>query len=385
MRLTSCLITIALGLAELSARAQSADKAFRELSNSLENLSFLQYDLYREINNFKDNYFAKNSGTAYFEFDARKEGKLSRFQLRSDKVLQVYNGTEYFSLYESDKTYEAGKKKLSDLENLSLLYNSIATLRISIPLITADATVPKSIKDTVVEGKTYSLLKFSLHKKTLQFPSGFSGFDTEVTRYYELLIDPATKLPYIIIDRNSISGDQYFTKTVFTNLKTRPVAPASGSWFFSSYKGYSPQKEVQRNPLISVGASFPQWVLPEFKESGADSIYSSAFKGKKLMIEFWIKNCGYCMAAFPGMRSLQQKYGKNVDIVSVNAYDDKGEISFFYKREKPAYRMLYNGEKLANQLGVYGYPAVIITDEQGKVIYAQMGFNEKEVTKVLEN
>jgi thioredoxin-related protein len=69
----------------------------------------------------------------------------------------------------------------------------------------------------------------------------------------------------------------------------------------------------------------------------------------------------------------------------VNAYDDKGEISFFYKREKPAYRMLYNGEKLANQLGVYGYPAVIITDEQGKVIYAQMGFNEKEVTKVLEN
>jgi thiol-disulfide isomerase/thioredoxin len=372
-------------LAVSKAVAQPADKTFMDVAAAMNKLSSLQYDSYREINNYKDNYFSKNSGTSYFEFDPKVDGQLSRFQLRSEKLFQVYNGTEYFVLNDKDNTYETGKRKVKSLSSISLLYNSIATLRISLPVIAADAGIPKSVKDTLVEGKPYHLLKFELYKKTIEFPSGFSGFEVEVTRYYELLVDKKTLLPYIIIDRNSIMKDQYFTKTIFTSIVAKPEKPVESSWFFSAYSGYSPKPDIKQEPLIAVGAAMPGWVLPEYSGEGSpDSIQQTAFKGKKVMMEFWMKNCGYCMMAFPEMKTLQEKYGKEMEILSVNAYDERKEIDFFYKREKPAYKMLYNGEKLANNLGIYAYPAIVILDEAGKVVYSHTGFNREEIEAALK-
>lgn len=380
--LLACMALLST-LATVEGNAQSAAITFKQVAMALDKLTAVQYDSYREINNYKDNYFAKNSGSSYFDFDPTADGKVSRFQLRSEKMFQVYNGTEYFVLNESNKTAEFEKRKAQSLGNLSLLFNSIATLRISLPVVAGDAAIPKSVKDTTIEGRVYHLLKFELHKKTIEFPKGFSSFEVDVTRYYDLVVDKKTLFPYIIIDRNSLMKDQYFTKTVFTNIETKPEKPAASSWFFSSYTGYSPKQSVKQKPLVAVGASMPQWILPEYKEGATDSVGQSAFKGKKVLMEFWIKNCGYCMLAFPEMKGLQEKYGKSVDILSVNAYDDRKEIDFFYKREKPAYKMLYNGEKLANDLGIYGYPAFVILDESGKVIYSHSGFNKEQIEAVL--
>lgn len=380
--LLACMALLS-ALATVEGNAQSAVQTFKQVAMALDKLTSVQYDSYREINNYKDNYFAKNSGTSYFDFDPNADGKVSRFQLRSEKIFQVYNGTEYFVLNESNKTSEFEKRKAQSLSNLSLLFNSMATLRISLPVVAGDAAIPKSVKDTTIEGRAYHLLKFELYKKTIEFPEGFSSFEVDVTRYYDLVVDKKTLLPYIIVDHNSIMKDQYYTKTIFTNIETKPEKPVASSWFFSSYTGYSPKQSVKQKPLVEVGTSMPQWVLPEYREGSTDSVSQSAFKGKKVLVEFWIKNCGYCMAAFPEMKDLQEKYGKSVDILAVNAYDDRKEIDFFYKREKPAYKMLYNGEKLANDLGIYAYPAFVILDESGKVIYSRSGFYKDQVEAVL--
>lgn len=366
-----------------SLSSQPALADFSKLSETLARLTHLKYDSYREINNYKDNYFSKNTGTSYFEFDNIKEGGLSRFQLQSDKVAQVYNGSEFFCFYNEDKTFENERRKLSSLSNLSLLFNSILTLRVALPVIIKDATIEKSATDTLIEKKKYRLLKFSINKKALNFPAGFEDLTAEVIKYYDLIIDPSSFLPYMIIDRNSIMGDQYHTKTIFTNVLDKPAIPSNDSWYFSSYTGYKPKEKSQRRPLISATETLPAFTLAEFKSKGIDSVQLSSFKGKKVMFEFWIKNCGYCMAAFPGMKSLQSQFGNKAGIVSVNAYEEKDDIEFFHKREKPQYRMLYGGEKLANKIGVYAYPSVIIIDEQGKVIYSKEGFDEKEIASVL--
>ncbi|HEX2846145.1 MAG TPA: TlpA disulfide reductase family protein [Chitinophagaceae bacterium] len=380
--LVSALLLLMLN--PVKGNAQDASKIFRQVAEVLNKLSFLQYDSYREINNYKDNFFAKNKGTSYFDFASQAKGETLRLQLRSERSLQVYNGTEFFQLNESDKTYDFGKRDLQSLENTSLLYNSIATLRFSLPLIAGDAGIPKSVKDTSIEGKSYHLLKFTLYKKSLAFPDGFSDFDVEVTRYYDLVVDKKTLLPYIIIDRNSITKGQYHTKTIFTKIDTKPVNPSPASWFFSSYTGYSPRQGLKKRELVEVGASLPSWTLPVYKGDMTDSIDYSVLKGKKVLMEFWIKNCGYCMEAFPEMKTLQEKYGKQVDILSVNAYDDRKEVAFFYERDKPGYRMLYNGEKLANDLGIYAFPVVLILDETGKVIYSHGGFNREQIEEILK-
>lgn len=378
-------LSLLLSLFALQTQAQSnTETIFYQTAEALDKLKVLQYDVYREINNYKDNYFAKNSGTAYFEFNNSKEGKLERCQLRSDKVAQIYNGTELFNLYLSDKTYDGGKSKPSRLSNLSLFFNSIATLRISLPVIAADASIPKSVKDTSIDGKKYLFLKFALNKKAIEFPGGFTSFESEVIKYYELLVEPASKMPFMIIDRNSIMGDQYYTKTIFTNITTNPPAPVASSWFISGHEGYTLKKDEKRRPMIAAGNKLPDWSLPVMTTHSGDSLNSAALAGKKTVIEFWIKNCGYCMAAFPEVKELQEKFGRTVNIVSVNAYEEKEDVEFFYKREKPSYKMLYGGEKLANQLGIYGYPSVVVLDENGLVTFAKAGFNKEEILSAIK-
>lgn len=383
MRFQAMILTGLMALSFCTGHAQKGNQLFQKTATALQELSVIRYDSYREINNFRDNYFSKNTGTAYFEFDRSREGELLRCQLRSKTALQVYNGTELFSLYAADSSFEGGKSNADALSNLSLLYNSMATLRISLPVIAADPSVQKSVSDTLVDGKKYHLLKFSFDKKGLGFPSGFTYFDAEVTRYYELLTDPATDLPFMILDRNSIMKDQYFTKTVFSDIRLQPSRPAPDSWFLSSYTGYAPKTRPSQKPMVRTGNLLPSFTLATMDPLKTDSLSSTSLKGKKTMLEFWIKNCGYCMAAFPDMKALQKEYGAAVNIVSVNAYEEREDVEFFYKREQPAYRMLYNGEKLANSLGIYGYPSVIIVDEKGKVVYAKAGFNRQEVEKVL--
>ena len=378
------LILLCTALLASAEDVTTAESVISKTSETLNNLKSISYSSYREINNFKDNYFAKNSGNSYFEYDATVDGKVAKFQLRNKKSLEIYNGTEYFFLDSTDKTVELEKRTAKQMGSISLLYNSITTIRIVLPLLLKDQSIPKSLKDTVIEGKTYDLVQFALNKRSMEFPSGFISFDSEVIKYYKLIIDKTTALPFMVFDGNSISKDQYYTKTIFTNINVNPKSPAEDSWYYSSYKGYEQKKEGIRNPMIEVGSILQNWSLPKYDPKKSDILKSTDLNGKIVLIEFWIKNCGYCMLAFPEIKELQEKYGKKIEIISINAYEKKSEIDFFYNREKPKYQMLYNGEKFANSLGIYAYPASIILDKSGKVIYTSRGFDKEGVEKFLK-
>lgn len=356
----------------------------KKTSETLNNLKRISYTSYREISNFNDNYFVQNSGVSYFEYHPDKDGNISRFQLRSADAFQVYNGTEYFLLNDKDSTIDFRKATTDKLANLALLYNSITTLRIALPLILTDDSIPRSIQDTLIDNKAYHLVKFELKKRALDFPKGLISFESEVTRLYKLIVDKVTYLPYIVFDGNSIDKDRYYTKTVFTNINTNPMEPAENSWFFSTYNGYRPVEKTTQKPMIPVGRILPDWKLPEIRNLTTDTLTFADFKGKTTLIEFWIKNCGYCMAAFPEIKALQEKYGKQIEILSINSYEAKDDVAFFYNRENPAYKMLYDGEALANEVGIYGYPATILIDQTGKVIYISLGFNKEKIETAIK-
>ncbi|KQB99722.1 TlpA disulfide reductase family protein [Pedobacter sp. Hv1] len=378
------LILLCTALLASAENVTTAENVISKTSETLNNLKSISYSSYREINNFKDNYFSKNSGNSYYEYNATTEGKMSRFQLETDDSKQIYNGTEYFFLDNTDKTVELEKRTAKQMGSISLLYNSITTIRIVLPLLLKDQSIPKSLKDTLIEGKSYHLVQFALHKKSMEFPSGFTSFDSEVTKYYKLIIDKTTALPYMVFDGNSISKDQYYTKTIFTNINTNPTTPAENTWYYSSYAGYEPKKKVTQKPMITVGSFLQNWSLPKYDQKKSDTLKSADLNGKIVLMEFWIKNCGYCMLAFPEIKELQEKYGKKIEIISINAYEKKAEIDFFYNREKPKYQMLYNGEKFANSLGIYAYPASIILDKSGKVIYTSRGFDKEGLEQFLK-
>jgi len=231
------------------------------------------------------------------------------------------------------------------------------------------------------------MIGLSMHRQSLEYGDSHQPFTRDVTLFYTLLVDPASYLPYQIIERNNIDGDGYVTITSFTAIDTRPAIRAEWSWSTVAIRQkYHPASVPVATPLIAAGMALPDWALPICEEHGDTTILSGELRGKILVLDFWIKNCGPCMESWPHLQALQKKYGgTRLQLLAINAEDSRKDVAFFFKREHPAYKILYNGKALAAQLGVPAYPTLIIVDSSGKVLYSAVGFDEEKIEGIIRN
>ncbi len=383
-----CLATsICLFSSSCAQSSASPLNAFEKLNTTLQKIGNIRYNMNTYIHNPQNNYFYNGDIQTYAEYIPATS--LSRVIFASEQNTRIFNGSEMFMLNHSDKSYDIIQTKatVKHLQSASGTYNSLLSLKAALPSVIADETILKQVADTSIENKKYLQLKFSLEGKSISFPEDFNIFKgSTIVQYYSILVDANTMLPYQVIHSNS-SSNEYYTRVTFTNIDLTPAIPASTDWYYSSYADYHLAEKKEQQPLIAVGTMMPDWNLPVYQavNQSIDSLGKESLKGKVTVLEFWIKSCGYCMLAFEDMRKLKDQYSdKNVNILSINVYDPLSDIEFFYNKEKPAYPMLYNGEKLADELGIYGYPKTIILDENGKVIYTASGFNAEKVDQFLK-
>lgn len=373
-----------------NAQAQTLQvpDAWNAMTNKLASLKSISYNYEREINNSKNNYYDTLKGTCYLDFNADDKQTVSKFRMESPDYISIYNGTESFVLSKTSKTYNLTEQATQrSFSNHSFFHNSLQTLRYAANQIAVNDSILKHQRDTVIDGKPYKLVQLDMHKKSLSYAASSMQFTKDVTIYYKVIIDAVTWLPYQVLESNSIDKDGYNTKTIFTDINTNPVKPDEYSWFYSTYqKEYKPEKKEKRDPLIAAGTLMPfDWSLPEYGTKLNIVFESKNVKGKLTLLDFWIKNCGPCMESFPVLKQLQAKYGSDkFQLVSINAYDKKQEIDFFYKREKPNYKMLYNGAAFAKSIGVSAYPTVILIDGMGKVLYSGTGFDHAMIETLIK-
>jgi thiol-disulfide isomerase/thioredoxin/outer membrane lipoprotein-sorting protein len=368
-------IVFLVSTTSVKAQTKPLPEALSAVAKKLASLKSISYQYYREINNSANNYFNKLTGTCYIDFDQIDKRSVSRFRMDSDDYISIYNGTELFTLNKTTKTYSLIEQpQPRSFGSQSFFFNSIQTLRSVLQQLAESDTIAKhQLNDTIIQDKTYKLVQLDLHRSSLQYLGSTMRFTKDVTITYLIVIDPVTWLPYQVLESNNIDKEGYNTKTVFTNINIHPKEPDTYSWYYTTYqKDYQPGEKEKGTPLITNGSIMTSdWSLPEF--NGKDDPYFkiSGLKGKLVLLDFWIKNCGPCMESFPALQQLQKKYGGDkFQLVSINAYDKKDEIGFFYKRERPLYKMLYTGAAMAKELGVSYYPTVILVDKTGKVIYA---------------
>lgn len=381
----SVLIAVfTLNMGHRAFAQQKPAPAFAAMVKKLTSLKAISYTSYREINNITDNYFAKQTATCYIEFNQADKRSVSRFRMEDDNYISVYNGTESFGLNKADRTYTLSERvDPRSFANNSYFFNSIPTIRSVAQQLAESDTIPKHQRDTVISNKTYKLVQVDLHRSAMEYLGSTMHFTKDVILYYRIVIDPDTWLPYQVLQTNSVTKDGYNTKVIFTNIDTNPKQPDEYAWYYTTYlKDYQPAKKEKREPLIAPGSLLLDWSLPDF--STGKAFTAADVKGKLVLLDFWIKNCGPCMEAFPVLQRLQRTYGGDkFQLVSINAYDKKEEIAFFYKREKPAYKMLYKGAAWSKGIGVSYYPTAILIDKTGKVIYSG-GFDHDKIEALIK-
>lgn len=98
----------------------------------------------------------------------------------------------------------------------------------------------------------------------------------------------------------------------------------------------------------------------------------SDFKGKLLILDFWNTACGSCIASWPKLLELQEKYDRQIQIVLVNSYQNEMTVRrvLTEQREREGVEMtlpmVCGDAGLENIFSYRGVPKVVWIDHEGR-------------------
>lgn len=125
------------------------------------------------------------------------------------------------------------------------------------------------------------------------------------------------------------------------------------------------------NTFISgfvVAKPMPTWSLSNAQN---ETVNSSDFTGKPLVIHFWATWCPYCKKLQPGLEALKQKYSEQgVAFIAISFREDEGATPQDVLTERGiSIPTLINGDSVARDLfDVTGTPNTVFIDYKGKIV-----------------
>lgn len=364
------------------SKQREAISVLQKASDKLNGLTTLSYAIKRELNYASEDFHNISEWLCYFNFDPTNATVGFKYQINDSKSSDFFNGTEKFELNKATKTIQINDNpRKEDFQSLSYLYNSIVTLRNVLPLLIADQNSNKTVTDTIINNHPYEVVTINMGKRRIQnLGEGFDEMKTKYNFIYKITIDKINNMPIEVLQKNDLNDD--FIKTNFTNINFTPNQPAETSWYYSTYtKEYKPAESIVIPSLSSIGSFASDWKLTAYKDNKQFSL--SNLKGKVILLDFWIKNCGSCILSVPHLNKLLERF-QNMDfeLISINSYDSKGDVGKFFNKHKIKYPVLLNGKTIAENYGVSAFPTFFVIDKSGKIIYSQTGFDESSTSKI---
>ncbi|MES2458681.1 MAG: TlpA disulfide reductase family protein [Bacteroidota bacterium] len=114
--------------------------------------------------------------------------------------------------------------------------------------------------------------------------------------------------------------------------------------------------------------------LPEFEltDLNGETISSATLRGRPTLINFWNTLCGPCIAEMPQLSKLKDKYGNQMNFLSVTDDQSKDiDLAGFLKNKGFNYPVLENGGDYKHLLKITALPRNIFLDKDGIVRYIQ--------------
>lgn len=103
-------------------------------------------------------------------------------------------------------------------------------------------------------------------------------------------------------------------------LRCLPVPAQEKEPFESSKAIYAP---------LSIGTVVPDYKLQQVVNYGKKEINLSEFSGKALLIDFWAIFCQPCLAQFPKLQHIQEKYKKELQVITVTSDSLQKVVNLF--------------------------------------------------------
>lgn len=126
----------------------------------------------------------------------------------------------------------------------------------------------------------------------------------------------------------------------------------------------------------------PEFILPDKK---GNDISLSDFKGKYVVLYFWGTWCGYCIKDIPKLKEYYSKYQDKVEFISINCRDyQQAWLTAIDKYNMNWINLHAKNKKVPDNYGIEGYPAKIIIDKEGRIIFKSAGSGDEFYNKMDE-
>lgn len=362
----------------LPLQAQNVTDILEKSKWALDKKEVINYNYRLAINYASENYNYTLEGNTYLDFRTKDNPLGLAFQFENAQSHIVYNGSESFELNLLDKTSVLKRHpQKSELGRFTFLNMSLLTWKNVLPLIITSIDIQKTFVDS--PNPICYAIRIGMGQRDIDQLGNVNALTAKRNISYTVLLDKKSYLPVEIIQENDVLKGDY-VRTQFSN-NDLAKAPAERSWYYSSYPGYKIKDPKVQVSLVT-GEIAPKWQLPLVLGSG--SIRLDSLQGNYVLLEFWIKNCGYCIEAVPLLNEIQQSYvDKGLKVIAINAADREADIQSFLLRNKPVYPSVWDRDgKIGELYGVSGYPQAFLLDKEGRLLF-QGATNSAELQAVL--
>lgn len=146
------------------------------------------------------------------------------------------------------------------------------------------------------------------------------------------------------------------------------------------------------------GAWLPDDQRPSIDLSGSfrtldgEPVSLEDLKAKALFLNVWATWCGPCRLEMPSMAELHGELGpQGLEMVAVTDEDASTVRAFLAKNRYPFTVLLDPENTLSNRFKISAIPTTFIVDDQGRLAYRHVGYNQwnapqvrQEISKLLE-
>jgi len=296
--------------------------------------------------------------------------------------------------------HESGFIRFYDGKNYYTIDNEKLLVKVEDPLVSNVMPFVGSVWDDLIFKELIDgvpVKKLNEFKITYEFednPYGNTDYilkfllpdSGEFTGVLKLWVDKKTYLPQKMISEYYFQGNTQYSEISISDLI---INDNRVSEVFNNFKipdGYTTEYyspfTTKENNLLPNNSKAPKFSLEnQFgKEYALDSL-----KGKVVIIDFWYTTCYPCIKAMPFLEDLYQKYEeKGLVVLGVNPIDtlDMEKLNDFLTENKVSYPILIGNKDIVNNYSIHAYPSLYLIDQNGNIIFSEIGFNENTAIKL---
>lgn len=327
-----------------------------KFQENADNINLLEYRMQR-IDTFPQGGTVwNNTGFALIEKD--KNDKVFGFSfygkrddIEKEYIYDVGNG---FEISKTDKTYkvEPGYFGFIGSPGGQMVHQNIFKLD----------SIYKNV--SLSETENSYLLSFEFENDTVYYAS-------DRIKVFEL--NKANFFPIEIKQTSRILGNKAVSIAKFSDVKINKNVTHSIKDLKQSFQNYTIIQPEKRKPNKLLAKKLPSLELPDLFDKNK---IVKVNNDKLTLIDFWEVWCGPCIASFPKVENLKNKFSSDLNVIGIVSEDYKNAIKLLEKKETTFQNLIGNNE-LEKEFGVNSWPRYFLVDKKGIVQKEYFGFSEQ--------